>query len=312
MISIIVPCKNRLGDLRKCLKSIYDSKKSFEQTFSEEIEIIVADDHSDSGFQEKVLFEFPEVLICSSRGFGPGYARNDAFEFSRGEYVLYTDSDCEVHQDWVMESYKALKKGYLVVQGNPCLFQKKNDYGIQEEKLYTLMFSTYVEGNITQMTDSRNLVLNRNLQELLGTRLFEEKQTKATAESRVFAHKCITKRVKIAYEHNIKVFHKDPDNIEQSCRQKFRHGTGRIMLWKKEQDFNYLYERYFNKPIQYHIDKKYVVMTHACFLNGFFKQYQESDSLYYENFLEWIKNVAATFISEDFFNDELKEVLNDV
>ena len=163
MISVIIPCKNRLNDLRKCLSSIYISIEKFRESYLEAVEVIVANDHSDYGFIETINETFPKVLICNSNGDGPGYARNDAFEFSKGRYIYYTDSDCEVHEDWIMNGYKALQSGRIIVQGNPYLFQKNNYYGIQEERLYSLMFSRYVSGTVATMTDSRNLLMKREM-----------------------------------------------------------------------------------------------------------------------------------------------------
>lgn len=312
MISVIVPCKNRLDDLKKCLCSIYMSIERFRKIYMDEVEVIVADDHSDDGFRDAVNEAFPDVLICTSNGKGPGYARNDAFEFSKGQYLYYTDSDCEVHEDWITNGYKALQSGKMIVQGNPCLFQKNNYYGVQEEKLYTLMFSRYVSGNMATMTDSRNLLMKRDVAKILGARLFAEKQNKATAESRVFAKKCVDNNIQITYASDVKVFHKDPKSLLESCHQKYRHGTGRSMIWEKEQDFGFLEVRYFQNPIRDAVDAKYVVTTHGSFLHGFFIQFRETDPSYYESFLVWLEAMSQKYVSEEFFDSELKEVLKDV
>lgn len=312
MISVIVPCKNRLDDLKRCLCSIYRSVGQFHNSYSDEVEIIVADDHSDDGFRESVKQSFPDVLICASNGKGPGHARNDALEFSKGQYLYYTDSDCEVHEDWIAAGYKALQAGGMIVQGNPCLFQKNNYYGIQEENLYTLMFSRYVNDDVATMTDSRNLLMKRDVTNILGCRIFAEKQDKATAESRVFAKKCLDNNIHINYAPEVKVFHKDPNSILESCQQKYRHGTGRIMIWDKKQDFDFLETRYFKNPIRNAVDAKYVVSTHGCFLHGFFIQFRESDRLYYDSFMAWLEAISQKYISKEFFDSDLKEVLKNV
>lgn len=312
MISVIVPCKNRIDDLKKCLSSIYRSIETFRKRYCVDVEVIVADDHSDSGFGENIKDSFPEVLVCVSSGNGPGYARNDAFEFSKGEYLFYTDSDCEVHEEWLANGYEALQSGGMIIQGNPCLFRRNNFYGEQEEKLYTLMFSRYVDGTVATMTDSRNLLIKKEVAKLLGSRLFAEKQDKATAESRVFAKKCIDKHICINYAPDVKIFHKDPQNLLESCRQKYRHGTGRIMIWEKEQSFEFLETRYFRDPILASVDAEYVVCTHGCFLHGFFIQFKETDRVYYEYFLDWLKTMSKQYVSEDFYDNTLREVLRNV
>lgn len=312
MISVIIPCKNRIDDLVKCLSSIYVSLAKFQEKNVENYEVIVADDHSEPGFTEKILDKFPEVIVCHSNAEGPGYARNDAFELSKGEYVFFTDSDCEVACNWIEAGHEVLSSGCLIVQGNPCLFKKCNKYGVEEEKLYTVMFSSYISGDYAIMTDSRNLLVNRNISEKIGNRIFAEKQNKATAESRVFAYKCMENEITIFYAEDVKVYHKDPDTIIQSCKQKFRHGMGRRMFWEKDQDFELLENRYFCKPISCGVDKKYDVFTHACFLLGFFAQFINIDIEYYEKFLVWLKNRVDYYLYDGCYEKELKEVMNDV
>ncbi len=312
MISVIVPCKNRIEDLIKCIKSIEDSMLKFLEKNLVEYEIIIADDHSDQGFTEKILAAFPDVIICHSKGEGPGYARNDAFELSKGEYVFFTDSDCKVDSSWIENGYKALGEGHVIVQGNPCLFQKNNHFGKEEEKLYTVMFSSYVNGECVTMTDSRNLLVNRKISEKLGKRIFAEEQNKATAESRVFAYRCMENGLSMYFAENVKVYHKDPNTIMQSCKQKFRHGMGRRMFWLKEQDFNKLENRYFQNPIVNGVDKKYDIFTHACFLLGFFEQFKITDVEYYEKFLRWLQERVDYYMYEGCFENEMKEVMKDV
>ena len=312
MISIVVPCKNRVEDLIICLKSIEDSLMRFQENDSVDYEIIVSDDHSNQGFTEKILVAFPNIKICHSKGEGPGYARNDAFELSKGEYIFFTDSDCKVDDMWIEFGYKALNDGHLIVQGNPCLFQKKNSFGKEEEKLYTVMFSSYVTDDGVTMTDSRNLLINRKISEKLGNRIFAEEQNKATAESRVFAYRCIENGVPIFFAEDVKVYHKDPNTIMESCKQKFRHGMGRRMFWLKKQDFDMLDYRYFQKPITSGVDKMYDVFTHACFLLGFFEQFKSIDTGYYELFLTWLKDRVDHYMYEGCYENELKVVMNDV
>ena len=134
MISVIVPCKNRIDKLTLCLNSIKESI---------------------------------------------AYAQKErAFDY--------------VAEDWILEGIKVLEESKaLVVQGIPWLFQQnENPYmGDQEQKLYEIMFSTYLyDTNKTKMTDSRNLLMNRDITKVLGDEVFAEKMAKATAESRVFGN----------------------------------------------------------------------------------------------------------------------------
>ena len=246
MISIIIPCKNRIEKLELCLKSIYEALDFASLTENSEFEIIVINDHSDIGFRDKVLNLFPYIKIIDSDGIGPGYARNLGIKNSNGNYLFFTDSDCVVSKDWIMEGIKMFNKtNSLVIQGVPWLFQKNTNVymGNQEEKLYKTMFSTYLyNGNKTKMTDSRNLLMKADIVKILGDEVFSKSMTKAAAESRVFGSRCLNKNIEILFDINLKIYHEDSNNIEEVCKQKYRHGSGRIEIWKDYKDYEGLYQ----------------------------------------------------------------------
>ncbi len=300
MISIIIPCKNRIEKLELCLKSIYEALDFASLTENSEFEIIVINDHSDIGFRDKVLNLFPYIKIIDSDGIGPGYARNLGIKNSNGNYLFFTDSDCVVSKDWIMEGIKMFNKtNSLVIQGVPWLFQKNTNVymGNQEEKLYKTMFSTYLyNGNKTKMTDSRNLLMKADIVKILGDEVFSKSMTKAAAESRVFGSRCLNKNIEILFDINLKIYHEDSNNIEEVCKQKYRHGSGRIEIWKDVPEFEYLKNRYFDNPIKKGNDIDYILPSHFCFLLGYFQSLNDIDK--YNEFINFSKNVFKNYKRE--------------
>ena len=296
MISVIVPCRNRLDKLKLCLDSIYKSL-NFSIKDDSKYEIIVINDHSDEGFAERVLSFFPTIQIIDSDGVGPGYARNLGIKNSKGKYLFFTDSDCVVAPDWIAEGIKILDSTKaLVVQGIPWLFQKnENIYlGTQEEKLYETMFSTYLyDKNKTKMTDSRNLLINKDITNILGNEVFSQKMAKATAESRVFGQMCLSKNIEILFDRELKIYHEDSKDIESVCRQKYRHGSGRIEIWSETPSFDYLNERYFTNPINSGNDVDYILPSHFAFLLGYFQNL--NDQKKYQEFIDFSSKVFAEY-----------------
>ncbi len=297
MISVIVPCKNRIDKLTLCINSIYEALNYTFGDDKDNYEIIIVNDHSDLGFREAVLKIFPELIIIDSDGIGPGYARNYGIKNSKGKYIFFTDSDCVVSKEWISEGIRILdESGALVVQGVPWLFQKnENVYmGEQEEKLYKTMFSTYLyDDNRTKMTDSRNLLLNRDITKILGEEVFSEKMAKATAESRVFGTRCLNNNIEIIFDLDLKIYHEDSKDIESVCRQKYRHGSGRIEIWKETPSFDYLEERYFTNPIKYGNDVDYILPSHFGFLLGYFQTLGDKEK--YSNFIKFAEEVFKKY-----------------
>lgn len=297
MISIIIPCKNRIEKLQLCIESIYDALNFASLTKPTEFEIIVINDHSDMGFRQKVLDLYPHIIIIDSDGIGPGYARNLGIKQSNGNYLFFTDSDCVVSNDWIIEGIKKFNEtNSLVIQGVPWLFQKNTNVymGNQEENLYKTMFSSYLyDGNKTKMTDSRNLLMKSDIVKILGDEVFAESMTRAAAESRVFGNRCLDKNIEIIFDIDLKIYHEDSNNIEAVCNQKYRHGSGRVEIWKDVPDFEYLRNRYFDNPIKTGNDIDYILPSHFCFLLGYFQTLNDLNK--YKEFIEFSKNVFESY-----------------
>lgn len=297
MISIIVPCKNRIDQLSKCIDSILLALNKANKVITNlKSEVVVVNDHSDEGFEDKVKETYPSIRVLNSTGFGPGFARNFGIENTTGEYIFFTDSDCIVDEDWIINGYRTfISKSPIVIQGIPWLFQKNvNKFlGENEEKLYEIMFSTYVNGDYSVMTDSRNLLFNREIVKILGREIFSEKQNKATAESRVFGKKCNSYGVKIFFDRNVKVYHEDSRDMLGVCKQKYRHGTGRVMIWNEKPKYEHLKFRYYDNPINNGIDKDYILPAHTAFLLGYFKNL--NDEVEYEKFMSFVKEVFKQY-----------------
>lgn len=274
MISVIIPCKNRFEELCRCLCSILRSIQIAHEQFTElESEIIIVNDHSDINFPVKVQNKFPQVTIVDTIGVGPGFARNYGLNICKGDYIFFTDSDCVVDENWIYEGLLEFYRGDpLVIQGNPWLFQKNINYGLatNEENLYRTMFSTYISANKTLMTDSRNLMVKKQIVNVLGKEIFSQKSNQATAESRIFGSRCIEYGVPMYWNEGIKVYHEDPVSMLAVCKQKYRHGLGRIELWKDIPEFSFLRKRYFDWPLSNNIETKYVLIAHFSFLYGYF------------------------------------------
>ena len=91
-VSIIIPIYNPGELLIKCLDS------ALEQTL-DEIEVLCIDDGSDE-ITKNILNEYSKkdsrCKIFSQENLGAGYARNNGIKYSKGEYIVFLDSD-----DWI-------------------------------------------------------------------------------------------------------------------------------------------------------------------------------------------------------------------
>jgi glycosyltransferase involved in cell wall biosynthesis len=111
-VSIIIPTKNNVNMLEKCLKSIQclDFPK-------DEYEVIIVDGYSTDGTVEiakkygcKVIFEDKGTI---------SYARDLGLKYSKGEFIAFTDADCIVDKNWLNELLKEFRDENVAAVGGP-------------------------------------------------------------------------------------------------------------------------------------------------------------------------------------------------
>lgn len=91
-LSIIIPCYNSRKTLGSLLESI------IAQDMNDEIEVILADDHSPESYQD-VVEEYNQTLsikqIQTDYNFAPGNTREKGVSIAEGEWVCFADHDDE-------------------------------------------------------------------------------------------------------------------------------------------------------------------------------------------------------------------------
>lgn len=112
-ISVVIPSRDRPTELRECLRSVLAQKTD------RRAEVIVVDNHPESGLTPPVVAEFPDVrLVAETRG-GSAYARNRGLLACRGSITVFVDDDVVVPEGWLEKLLAPLADGEIaVVTGN--------------------------------------------------------------------------------------------------------------------------------------------------------------------------------------------------
>ena len=116
--SIIIPHYNIPDLLMRCLKSI---------PVSEDIQVIVVDDNSPDA--DSYLAKYPELsrpyleFIRTTKGGGPGYARNVGLDHAKGKWILFADSD-----DFFVDNMHAIISMHAESDADVIFFQKQAVY----------------------------------------------------------------------------------------------------------------------------------------------------------------------------------------
>jgi glycosyltransferase involved in cell wall biosynthesis len=107
LISILIPVRDDLKNLRTCLQSLS------RENGMENAELLICDDGSSPPLAEKTLRDIiPETILYQIKGSGPAKARNHLAEKARGEYLFFVDADTEF-------SGKTLETARKIIKDNP-------------------------------------------------------------------------------------------------------------------------------------------------------------------------------------------------
>ena len=94
VLSIIVPAHNATGVLPRSLGALRNSDLPRDKW-----ELIVVDDGSGDDTSLIAARYADTVVTLPGKPHGPAYARNRGFEVSRGDIIVFIDSDCVAHTD---------------------------------------------------------------------------------------------------------------------------------------------------------------------------------------------------------------------
>jgi len=99
-VAVVIPTYNRRASLLRCLASVAAADRE-----GLEVTVCVVDDGSGDGTAEAVAalaHSAPVEVRCEQRAnAGPAAARNHGVAVTEGEWVAFTDDDCEVDSGWL-------------------------------------------------------------------------------------------------------------------------------------------------------------------------------------------------------------------
>lgn len=109
-ISVVIPCHNSEDTLDECLKAVFTSEyRNFE--------VVVVDDASSDRSRE-IMKRYPCRIIGLDEQVGVSRARNLGVDNSRGEVVLFIDSDCLLQRNSLAMVNKSFEDGAEVLGGS--------------------------------------------------------------------------------------------------------------------------------------------------------------------------------------------------
>ena len=233
IISIITPSYNRVDELKHLYNSLQEQSVDLKL-----FEFIVSDDGSTDSTAETVKHwqtesNFP-IKFITQENQGPGAARNHGLENSEGELILFIDSDCEAHPDWIQTIYEEYLNDSFDACGGPD--GSKDDFTTLQKAIDFAMTSFITTGGMRGHSEkmmakffprTHNMGLKRSLYEKVGG--FGDLRHGQDIE---LSNRIRKSGARIKFLINAVVYHRRRTSIKQFFKQVFNWGVARINLGK--------------------------------------------------------------------------------
>ena len=233
VISVVTPTFNRKDELVYLLDSI--KKQTLDPKY---FEMIISDDGSTDDTKEYVKslknqFQF-NLSFVSQKNLGPGPARNNGVKNSKGELIVFIDSDCEADSNWLKIIYEAYKKNDFDAFGGP---DEASDNFLPIQIAINFSMTSFfttggIRGHNKNMISkffprSHNMGVKKKLFEKIGG--FGHLRHGQDIE---LSNRIINENADVMLLKNAVVYHRRRTTLLKFFRQVFNWGVARVNLAK--------------------------------------------------------------------------------
>ena len=221
--SIIIPTYNRPERLEHCLTSIVQLDYPYDR-----FEIIVVDDGSQMSLNP-IIEKFESRLSLSliqQRNAGPASARNTGAAAAQGQYLVFTDDDCQPNPDWL----NALAAAFAdfpnaLIGGNTVNALPHNLCSTASQLLIDYLYGYFnqMRGKATFFC-SNNFSAPRDRYQQLGG--FDTSFPLAAGEDREFCDRWLQAGYSMHYAPAAQIHHAHKLTLRSFWRQHFNYGRG--------------------------------------------------------------------------------------
>ncbi len=221
--SIVIPTHNRSERLAFCLQAIAQLDYPLDR-----FEVIIVDDESTNS-PEPVVDSFKnrlKIKLFRQARAGVGIGRNTGAAQAIGEFLVFTDDDCEPAQDWLKTlATRCLRSPECIIGGQTVNALSDNIYSSASQLLISFLFD-YYNNNSDQaifLTGS-NMAIPRHHFQTLGR--FDPVFFLVGAEEREFCDRWRDNGFQMIYAPEVIVYHSHHLTFRSFIRQHFNYGRG--------------------------------------------------------------------------------------
>lgn len=222
VFSIVIPTYNRPERLASCLRSL--TRLNYPR---DGFEVIVVDDGSAQPMAPTVE-PFESVLnltLLRQVNGGPAQARNAGAARAQGQYLVFTDDDCQPHANWLSALATQLEQQPLALVGGHTLNAlPHNVFSTASQLLIDYLYDYYNSRRQPSFFASNNFAMAAEQFRQLGG--FDTAFPLAAGEDREFCDRWLQQGLPMAYAPEARVDHSHHLSLRRFWRQHFNYGRG--------------------------------------------------------------------------------------
>ena len=224
--SVVIPVFNAEKTVGRTIEALLAQKGA------EQMEIVAVNDGSTDN-TPKILDQYP-VRVLHQPNSGPASARNHGFRESRGDIILFTDSDCVPQPGWLENMTAPFE--------NPEISGVKGVYITRQKSLVARFVQLEFEERYKMLSkqpfidfvDSYSAAFTKSALEHVGG--FDESFPQADNEDVDLSFKLAAAGCKMVYAPQAIVEHTHPATLKKYLKVKFSRGYWRMAVYKQHPD----------------------------------------------------------------------------
>lgn len=220
--SIVIPTYNRPERLENCLKAL--TQLSYPR---DRFEVIVVDDGSKKPLDEVVtpLQNQIDVKLFRQKNAGPAAARNRGAKEATGEFIAFTDDDCQPKSGWLTHFAASLADApQAMIGGKTINALADNPFSTASQELIDYLYEYFNPTKSAKaLFASNNIAMSKSGFDSLGG--FDISFPLAAAEDRDFCDRWGL-QYPMVYNPQAQINHYHHLNMKSFWRQHFGYGRG--------------------------------------------------------------------------------------
>ena len=226
--TVVVPTYNRTSSLATCLEAI-----ASQDLPRDAFEVVVVDDGSRTPPRDLIakFASTMQIRLLEQANAGPAAARNAGARAARGQFLAFTDDDCQPSPGWLSALGAVLDRGPRSAVGGAVISSLQNSFSTASQLLVDFLYSYFARTNpVGQFFVTANVAMPTDMFQELGG--FDLTFPFAAAEDRDLCERWHEKGFSLVYADAAVVWHAHPLGLRTFCRQHFTYGRGAWFLNK--------------------------------------------------------------------------------